>query len=233
MEPVPHGEPYAGNLHVRFDERGIRRKTAKHVLRVAEGRAGVPYGASRSTLHPVEPAKYRTCLISVLSLITVLVSLPVFVFLLWFLVRTATTSYCLEWVGFDDRVWEEMRELPIEDGGRLFVMFDYLNYKRKDQYAITVESDCNLSLEDGAVTLQFVGRDEQPFQLYMMVRDLRIGRRRYFSALPLEFMPRKENDVLLIKFKVCTNGGSVNNEIVLKFKARLVRHYVDLITDIT
>ena len=32
--------------------RGIRRKTAKHVLRVAEGRAGVPHGASRSTLHP-------------------------------------------------------------------------------------------------------------------------------------------------------------------------------------
>ena len=32
--------------------RGIRRKTAKHVLRVAEDRAGVPHGASRSTLHP-------------------------------------------------------------------------------------------------------------------------------------------------------------------------------------
>ena len=32
--------------------RGIRRKTAKHVLRVAEGRAGVPHGASRSTLTP-------------------------------------------------------------------------------------------------------------------------------------------------------------------------------------
>ena len=34
--------------------RGIRRKTAKHVLRVAEGRAGVvPHGASRPTLHPL------------------------------------------------------------------------------------------------------------------------------------------------------------------------------------
>ena len=32
---VPHGEPYAGKLHVRFDEG-----------------AGVPHGASRSTLHP-------------------------------------------------------------------------------------------------------------------------------------------------------------------------------------
>ena len=32
---VPHGEPYAGKLHVRFDER-----------------AGIPHGASRSTLHP-------------------------------------------------------------------------------------------------------------------------------------------------------------------------------------
>ena len=32
--------------------RGIRRKTAKSVLRVVEDRAGVPHGASRFTLHP-------------------------------------------------------------------------------------------------------------------------------------------------------------------------------------
>ena len=38
MKPVPHGEPYAGKLHVRFDEG-----------------AGVPHGASRSTLHPCVP----------------------------------------------------------------------------------------------------------------------------------------------------------------------------------
>ena len=34
---VPHGEPYAGKLHVRFDEG-----------------TGVPHGASRSTLHLIE-----------------------------------------------------------------------------------------------------------------------------------------------------------------------------------
>ena len=38
MKPVPHGEPYAGKLHVRFDEG-----------------AGVPHGASRSTIHPRSP----------------------------------------------------------------------------------------------------------------------------------------------------------------------------------
>ncbi len=43
MKPVPHGEPYAGKLHVRFDEG-----------------AGVPHGASRSTLHPVELPSYGT-----------------------------------------------------------------------------------------------------------------------------------------------------------------------------
>ena len=32
--------------------RGSRRKTAKSVLRVVEDRAGVPHGASRSTLPP-------------------------------------------------------------------------------------------------------------------------------------------------------------------------------------
>ena len=35
--------------------RGSRRKTAKSVLRVVEDRAGVPHGASRSTLHPLPP----------------------------------------------------------------------------------------------------------------------------------------------------------------------------------
>ena len=34
--------------------RGSRRKTAKSVLRVVEDRAGVPHGASRSTLLPFE-----------------------------------------------------------------------------------------------------------------------------------------------------------------------------------
>ena len=36
---VPRGEQYAGKLHVRFDEG-----------------AGVPHGASRSTLHPCTPS---------------------------------------------------------------------------------------------------------------------------------------------------------------------------------
>ena len=49
MKPVPHGEPYAGKLHVRFDE-GYPPKTAKHVLRVAEGRAGVPDNTGRPAL---------------------------------------------------------------------------------------------------------------------------------------------------------------------------------------
>ena len=42
MKPVPHGEPYAGKLHVRFDEG-----------------AGVPHGASRSTLHPSRSPSYE------------------------------------------------------------------------------------------------------------------------------------------------------------------------------
>ena len=49
MKPVPHGEPYAGKLRVRFDE-GYPPKTAKSVLRVAEGRAGVPDNKGRPAL---------------------------------------------------------------------------------------------------------------------------------------------------------------------------------------
>ena len=67
----------------------------------------------------------------------------------------------------------------------------------------------------------------------MYEKKLPAGRCRYFAALPIAFMPQKENDVLLIKFRVCAGGGSRNNKIALEFKSRLVRHYVDLITDIT
>lgn len=98
--------------------------------------------------------------------ITALASLPMIVFLLWLVVRCVTISYSFEWVGGDGRAWEEMRELPIEDGGRLFVMFDYLSYKRKDRYAITIEGNCDFAIEDEVVTLQFVDSDEEPFQLH-------------------------------------------------------------------
>ena len=42
--------------------RGSRRKTAKSVLRVVADRAGVPHGASRSTLHPIvfDPIVFRS-----------------------------------------------------------------------------------------------------------------------------------------------------------------------------
>ena len=179
----------------------------------------------------VASRKYFT---SVLYVVMVLVSLPpIIVFLLWLIVRCATTSYSLEWIGGDGRAWEELRELLVENGGRLFVKLDYLNYKRKDRYAITIECGRDFFLKDEFVTLQFVGRDREPFRLRVYEKKLSAGRCRYFAALPIAFMPQKENDVLLIKFRVCADGGSRNNEIALEFKSRLVRHYVDLITDIT
>ena len=178
----------------------------------------------------VASRKYFT---SVLYVVMALVSLPIIVFLLWLIVRCATTSYSLEWIGGDGRAWEEMRELPVENGGRLFVKLDYLNYKRKDRYAITIECGRDFFLKDEFVTLQFVGRDREPFRLRVYENKLSAGKCRYFAALPIAFMPQKENDVLLIKFRVCADGGSRDNEIALEFKSRLVRHYVDLITDIT
>ena len=54
MKLVPHGEPYAGKLHVRFDEGYPPRR--RRVAKRCPGRgAGVPHGASRSTLHPLWP----------------------------------------------------------------------------------------------------------------------------------------------------------------------------------
>ena len=46
---VPHGEPYAGKLHVRFDE-GYPQSRRRVAKRCTSRGAGVPHGASRSTL---------------------------------------------------------------------------------------------------------------------------------------------------------------------------------------
>ena len=51
---VPHGEPYAGILHVRFDE-GYPQSRRRVAKRCTSRGAGVPHGASRSTLHPRIP----------------------------------------------------------------------------------------------------------------------------------------------------------------------------------
>ena len=44
MKPVPHGEPYAGNLHVRFDEgAGVPdNKGRSALLYTLQKRAGTP-----------------------------------------------------------------------------------------------------------------------------------------------------------------------------------------------
>ena len=49
---VPHGEPYAGELHVRFDE-GYPQSRRRVAKRCTSRGAGIPHGASRSALHPL------------------------------------------------------------------------------------------------------------------------------------------------------------------------------------
>ena len=53
MKPVPHGEPYAGNLHVRFDE-GSPPKNGEVRFEGSRRPSGRTrqQGALRSTLHP-------------------------------------------------------------------------------------------------------------------------------------------------------------------------------------
>ena len=170
----------------------------------------------------------------VLIAVAALASLPLTVITLWFLVRCATTSYCLEWVGCDGNVWEEMRCVPVEKGECLFVRFDYLNYVRKDRFAITIESRCDIALQDESVTIHIDGRSREEFGLRISARVSENGRRIYFATLPLECMPQRENEVLLVQFKVCKPDGSLQGkEIVLEFRSRSIRHCFDLITDMT
>ena len=58
MKPVPHGEPYAGKLHVRFDE-GYPPKNGEARFEGSRRPSGRSHGASRSTLHPCAPYDCR------------------------------------------------------------------------------------------------------------------------------------------------------------------------------
>jgi len=60
MKPVPHGEPYAGKLHVRFDE-GYPPKNGEVRFEGSRRPSGRTrqQGASRSTLHPFELLAHR------------------------------------------------------------------------------------------------------------------------------------------------------------------------------
>ena len=170
----------------------------------------------------------------VLIAVAALASLPLTVIALWFLVRCATTSYCLEWVGCDGNVWEEMRCVPVEKGECLYVRFDYLNYARKDRFAVTIESRCDIALQDESATIHIDGRCHEEFRVRLSTCVPEKGRRLYFAALPQECMPQRENEVLRIQFKVCKPDGSLQRqEIVLEFRSRSIRHCFDLITDIT
>ena len=184
---------------------------------------------------PVRVRKYFTsALYAVTGLASVLVSLSIIVFLLWLIVKCATNTYCLEWVrGDDNQVWNDRRELKTEGGSRIFVNFDWSNYARKDRFALEIESDSDLVLLDEVVTMQFSDRVREPFRLHMSLRASPNGRHRYYAVLPEELMPLQENEELSIKLVVCSNRSLEREDIVLKFKSRLVQHYVDLITDIT
>ena len=49
MKPVPHGEPYAGKLHVRFDE-GYPQSRRRVAKRCTSRGAGVPDNKGRPAL---------------------------------------------------------------------------------------------------------------------------------------------------------------------------------------
>lgn len=122
----------------------------------------------------------------------------------------------------------------VEKGECLYVRFDYLNYARKDRFAVTIESRCDIALQDESATILIDGRCHEEFRVRLSTCVLEKGRRIYFAALPQECMPQRENEVLRIQFKVCKPDGSLQRqEIVLEFRSRSIRHCFDLITDIT
>jgi hypothetical protein len=155
--------------------------------------------------------------------------------LLWWSVRWLTTSYCLEWVGSDGRMWETAREVPLESGARLFVRFDYWSYTKKDRYAIRIEGNPGVELQGKLAKIEVRGRDCKPSTIHLALREYPINKNSYYALLPEEFLPRNENEILQIHFTVLTEEGryTAKEDVTLEFKACLLRHYFDLSTDIT
>lgn len=171
-----------------------------------------------------------------LGLLVGIICLSCIWLLLWWSVRWLTTSYCLEWVGSDGRMWETAREVPLESGARLSVRFDYWSYTKKDRYAIRIEGNPGVELQGKLAKIEVRGRDGRPSTIHLALRENPINNNAYYALLPEEFLPRNENEILQIQFTVLTEAEdryTAKEDVTLEFRAHLLRQYFDLATDIT
>lgn len=198
---------------------------------------------------------FRAVAITIGGLLALPVLAFVLVWTLYFTVRWATTSYSIDWVdsgkeiadsadvlGVEDCCWRDCsRPVSLKDGRQFWIEFDRCGYKpERDRYELEILGADGISLKEAFVTVSVSDGEAD-------VHDMRVelhrdslwpsdkGQFRYYAVFPAELSPRKEGESLEIRFTIRGADSSPQDaeEIKLKFRARSVRHYLNIITDIT
>ena len=198
---------------------------------------------------------FRAVVIAIGGLLVLPVLVFVLIWMLYFTVRLATTSYSIDWVdsgkeladesnvlGVEDCRWRDCsRPVSLKDGRQFWIEFDRWGYKpERDRYELEILGADGISLEEAFVTVSVSGGEADVHDMRVELhRDSRWpsdkGQFRYYAVFPVELSPRKEGESLEIRFTVRGADCSPQDaeEIKLKFRARSVRHYLNIITDIT
>ena len=183
----------------------------------------------------------------VIGMIALIIAVP---WLLYFVVRVATTSYSIDWVDLDKvdsvasanswwpRGWEDCRHfVQLKDGRRLAVVFERwgCHKPRSDCYMLEIRGDAGLALHDESVQVSIPCREGCNMRVELhRDADMSLAEGRFLFHLPIELSPQKEGEELEIRFRVLGAGNSTEmDEIKLKFRALWVCHYLNIFTDIT
>ena len=170
--------------------------------------------------------------------------------LLYFVVRVATTSCSIDWVDLDKvdsvasanswwpRGWEDCRHfVQLKDGRRLAVVFERwgCHKPRSDCYMLEIRSDAGIALHDETVQVSIPGREGCNMRIELhRDADMSLAEGRFLFHLPIELSPKKGGEELEIRFRVLGAGNSSEmDEVKLKFRALSVCHYLNIFTDIT
>lgn len=176
-------------------------------------------------------------LLTVMVVLCLLVAIPVvLVEGVYLLVKCATTTYRLEWVGSDGEVWYRAHSVGRDDKGDS-VKVELSDYwtKGSASYGIKIYTSGQMHLQNDSVMVSVSREGHDIFETVIDLRKcLHPDRNRYDAVLPLECGPSKEGETLTVKFSFCADAEPSDwRSVNLVFKAKSCRHYFNIFTDIT
>lgn len=176
-------------------------------------------------------------LLTVMVALCLLVAVPVVLLEgAYFLVKYATTTYRLEWVGSDGEVWYQAHSVGRDDKGDS-VKVELSDYwtKGSASYEIKIYTFGQMHLQNDSVMVSVAREGHDVYEAVVGLRKcLHSDRNRYDVVLPLECVPSKEGETLTMKFSFCADAAPSDwRSVNLVFKAKSRRHYINIFADIT